>query len=1053
MTKVKLKDATKELSKDAGGVLEEATRVKRSAEGLLQTLRKLENQFIREEEQRRAQEKLEEQQKLAEQHTKAWTMLDEEEAAALQTEAHVTPAVPEKAEKVQAPVAPPAPPVVEAPAPEKAPAIEKVPVIEKAPVVEAKPVEAPKAAAKPVEAPKAAAEQAEVPVPESKATPVLATPDAAPAPDAAPVQAPAAAPAMAPAKPVPASPDAPAAPRPQAQPAARPLRPAIQPPRPMGQPVPAAQTNAPAAPVSGGAPRPPYGRPVNPVPAGQGPYGRPANPTPMGQGPYGRPANPAPAGQGPYGRPANPTPMGQGPYGRPVNPAPMGQGPYGRPVGSAPMAPGAPRPQGGFGAPRPQGGFGAPRPQGGFGAPRPQGGGFGAPRPGMGPRPGGAGGFGRPKAPELTPVVEKERVSNYDPNKKNYVRQHDPERVVKNRKQMVKENFSGYDDDVMRGGRKRGKKLSAQQLMAPIKIEKAFMTAENITVKDLTERIGKPAGDILKKLLLLGIMANINSELDFDTASLVCTEFGVELEKKLDKTAEDYLSDEDFEDTDEDLITRPPVITIMGHVDHGKTSLLDYIRNAHVTAGEAGGITQHIGAYTVELNDRQITFLDTPGHEAFTAMRARGAEATDIAVLVVAADDGVMPQTVEAINHAKAAGVPIIVAINKMDKPGADPDRVKQDLTAYELVAEEWGGETVMVPVSAVTGQGVDQLLEMILLVADVQQLRANPDRLARGVIIEAKLDKARGPVATVLVQNGTLHVGDNIVAGTASGRVRSMLNERGERVDEAGPSKPVEVSGFNEVPLAGDDMMAVGDDHLSRQVAEERREKVRAARASTNAKVTLDNLFSKIDAGKVTHLNLIIKADVQGSVEAVKQALEKLSNDEVKVRVLHSGVGAINKDDVNLANAFDAIIIGFNIRPDNSARDLAEREEIDIRLYRIIYQAIEDIEKAMKGLLAPQFKEVLLGHAEVRNVFKITGAGTIAGCYVLDGKMQRNASVRLLRDHVVVFEGKLSSLKRFKDDAKDVAAGYECGIGLEAYNDIKESDVIECFIQEEVVR
>ncbi len=1030
MTKVKLKDATKELSKDAGGVLEEATRVKRSAEGLLQTLRKLENQFIREEEQRRAQEKLEEQQKLAEQHTKAWTMPDEEEAVAPKVEAEAKPLVPEKVVQVKAPVAPPAPPVEEAPVPEKPPVIEKAPAPEKVPV----------------QAPAAAVEQVETPAPAPKAAPIPADPEAAPAPAPAPVQtpvpvqAPASAPmpAPAPARPAPAAPTA-FAPRPQAQPAQRPPRPAMQPPRPMGQPG-MGQT-----PVSGGAPRPPYGRPANPVPAGQGPYGRPANPAPMGQGPYGRPANPAPAGQGPYGRPANPVPMGQGPYGRPANPGAAGQGPYGRPAGGAPMGPGAPRPQGGYGAPRPQGGYGAPRPQGG---------GFGAPRPGMGPRPGG-GGFGRPKAPELTPSVEKERVSNYDPNKKNYVRQHDPERVVKTRKQMVKENFSGYDDDVIRGGKRAraGKKLSAQQMMAPIKIEKAFMTAETITVKDLTERIGKPAGDILKKLLLLGIMANINSELDFDTASLVCTEFGVELEKKLDKTAEDYLSDEDFEDSDEDLIMRPPVITIMGHVDHGKTSLLDYIRKTRVTAGEAGGITQHIGAYTVELDERKITFLDTPGHEAFTAMRARGAQATDIAVLVVAADDGVMPQTVEAINHAKAADVPIIVAINKMDKPGADPERVKQDLTAYELVAEEWGGETIMAPVSAITGQGVDQLLEMILLVADVQQLRANPDRLARGVIIEAKLDKSRGPVATVLVQNGTLHVGDNIVAGMASGRVRAMLNDRGERVEEAGPSTPVEVSGFNEVPLAGDDMMAVGDDHLSRQVAEERRDKVKAARISTSAKVSLDNLFSKIDAGKVTHLNLIIKADVQGSVEAVKQALEKLSNDEVKVRVLHSGVGAITRDDVNLASAFDAIIIGFNIRPDNSAREQAEREEIDIRLYRIIYQAIEDIEKAMKGLLAPQFKEVILGHAEVRNTFKITGAGTIAGCYVQDGKVQRNASVRLLRDHVVVFEGKLASLKRFKDDAKEVAAGYECGIGLEAYNDVKEGDVIECYTQEEVER
>ena len=1046
MTKVKLKDATKELSKEAGSVLEEATRVKRSAEGLLQSLRKLENQFIRDEEQRRAQEKLEEQQKLAEQHTKAWTMLDEDEAAIVQAKEEAVPPAPEKAAKEHVPAAPLASQVVEAPAMEKAPAAEKAavtdhtPNAEKAAVIEKVPaadavhaVPAAPVAQKPADILPQKAVQEEASAPAAKEVQSVKAPEALPVaaqqPDAAPAQAAPVAPAAVRPATAPA-PQAPAAQRPPLQPANRPpLRPGVQPARPMVQPVqpvPASQGAVPQGAV-GGAPRPPYGRPANPMPAGQGPYGRPANPAPAGQGPYGRPANPMPAGQGPYGRPANPAPAGQGPYGRPANGAPM--------------------------APRPMG-PGGPRPQGGFGAPRPQGTGFGAPRPGMGPRPGGAGGFGRPKAPELTPVVEKEKVSNYDPNKKNYIRQHDPERVAKTRKQMVKENFSGYDDDVIRGGkRSRNKKLSAQQMMAPIKIEKAFMTAESITVKDLTERIGKPAGDILKKLLLLGMMANINSELDYDTASLVCTEFGVELEMKLDKTAEDYLSDEDFEDAEGDLMPRPPVITIMGHVDHGKTSLLDYIRKTRVTAGEAGGITQHIGAYTVELDERKITFLDTPGHEAFTAMRARGAQATDIAVLVVAADDGVMPQTIEAINHAKAADVPIIVAINKMDKPGADPDRIKQDLTKYELVAEEWGGDTIMAPVSALTGQGVDQLLEMILLVADVQQLRANPDRLARGVIIEAKLDKARGPLATVLVQNGTLRVGDNIVAGTASGRVRAMLNDRGERVEEAGPSMPVEVSGFNEVPLAGDDMMAVDDDHLSRQVAEERRDKQKAARISNSAKVTLDNLFSKIDAGKMTNLNIIIKADVQGSVEAVKQALEKLSNDEVRVRVLHSGVGAINKDDVNLASAFDAIIIGFNIRPDNSARDQAEREEIDIRLYRIIYQAIEDIEKAMKGLLAPQFKEVTLGHAEVRNVFKITGAGTIAGCYVQDGKMQRNASVRLLRDHVVIFEGKLSSLKRFKDDAKEVATGYECGVGLESYNDIKEGDIIECFTKEEIER
>jgi len=668
---------------------------------------------------------------------------------------------------------------------------------------------------------------------------------------------------------------------------------------------------------------------------------------------------------------------------------------------------------------------------------------------------GGRGGMGRMKAPELTPVIEKERVSNYDPNKKNYVRQHDPERQAKSRKQLAKETFNGYDDEVIRGGRKaRSKKQpSVQQMMAPIKIEKAYMTAETITVKDLTERIGKPAGEILKKLLLLGIMANINSELDFDTASLVCSEFEVELEMKLEKTAEDYLSEENVEDTEESLQERPPVITIMGHVDHGKTSLLDYIRSTRVTAGEAGGITQHIGAYTVEVDDRKITFLDTPGHEAFTAMRARGTQATDIAVLVVAADDGVMPQTVESINHAKAAGVPVIVAINKMDKPTADPDRVKTELTKYELVCEDWGGDTIMVPVSALTGEGVDNLLEMILLQADVLQLRANPDRLARGVIIEAKLDKARGPLATVLVQNGTLKVGDNIVAGMASGRVRAMINDRGERVTVAGPATPVEIAGFNEVPSAGDEMMAVGDDHLSRQVAQERKDKLKAARVAASSKVSLDNLFSQIDQGKIVNLNVIIKADVQGSVEAVKQALEKLSNDEVKVRVLHSAAGAITKDDVNLANAFNAIIIGFNIRPDASAREAAERDHIDIRLYRVIYQAIEDMEKAMKGLLAPEYKEVLLGHAEIRNVFKITGAGTIAGSYVQDGKMQRNAQVRLLRDNVVVFEGKLSSLKRFKDDAKEVAAGYECGMSLDGYNDIKEGDVIECFVMEEIPR
>ncbi|MDO5144568.1 MAG: translation initiation factor IF-2, partial [bacterium] len=493
--------------------------------------------------------------------------------------------------------------------------------------------------------------------------------------------------------------------------------------------------------------------------------------------------------------------------------------------------------------------------------------------------------------------------------------------------------------------------------------------------------------------------------------------------------------------------------TIMGHVDHGKTSLLDYIRNSRVTAGEAGGITQHIGAYTVDVDGRQITFLDTPGHEAFTAMRARGAQATDVAVLVVAADDSVMPQTVEAINHAKAAEVPIIVAINKMDKPAADPERVKTDLMRYELVPEEYGGDVPMVPVSALTGAGVDELLEMILLQADVLELKANPNRLGRGVIIEAKLDKDRGPLATVLLQNGTLHVGDNIVAGLASGRVRAMINDRGERVKSAGPAMPVEIMGFDEVPSAGDEMIAVGDDHLSRQVADERREKLRASREATMAKVSMENLFSTMEAGKVTTLNLIIKADVQGSVEAVKQAMEKLSSDEVKVRVLHSGAGAINQGDVSLASAFNAIIIGFNIRPDASAREAAAKEKVDVRLYTVIYKAIEDMEKAMKGLLEPEYREVLLGHAEVRNVFKITGAGIIAGCYVQDGRVQRNAQVRLLRDNVVVFEGKLSSLRHLKEDVKEMKEGFECGMSLEGHNDIKIGDIVECFVMEEIPR
>ena len=775
----------------------------------------------------------------------------------------------------------------------------------------------------------------------------------------------------------------------------------------------------------------PYGRPAGSQQ--QGPYGRPAGN--MQQGSYGRPAGNQqqsgfgrPAGvsqQGSYGRPSV---SQQGGYSRPAGS--QQQGPYGRPAGSTQ-----------------QGGYS--RPANGNNA-------AGASRSQNGPR---SQGSGRSKsvAPELLPPMEKERVSNYDPNKKNYVRQHDPEHVTRNKKQQSKQNsrFNGYDDEPIRGGKRaRSKKPSVQQMMAPIKIETAYMAGDSITVRDLTEKIGKPAGEIIKKLFMLGNMATINSEIDFDTAQLVCSDFDITLEKKQEQTAEAALVAEDFTDEEENLEPRPPVVTIMGHVDHGKTSLLDYIRKSRVTAGEAGGITQHIGAYMVTMEDgRQITFLDTPGHEAFTAMRARGAQATDIAVLVVAADDSVMPQTVESINHAKAAEVPVIVAINKMDKPDANPERVKQDLTQYGLVCEDWGGETICVPVSALTGQGVDELLEMILLQADMLQLRANPNRLGRGIIVEAKLDKSRGPLATVLLQNGTLRVGDTIIAGMASGKVRALISDRGERVQSAGPGMPVEIMGFDDVPSAGDEMIAVGDDRLGRQVADERREKLRASREATMSKMSMENLFSSIEAGKITTLNLIIKADVQGSVEAVKQAMEKLSNDEVKIRVLHSAAGAITKDDVNLASAFNAIIIGFNIRPDASARDAAEKEKVDVRLYTVIYKAIEDMELAMKGMLEPEYKEVILGHAEVRNVFRITGAGIIAGCYVTDGKVQRNAGVRLLRDNVVVHEGKLSSLRHLKDDVKEMAAGYECGMSLEGHNDIKEGDVVECFVMEEIPR
>lgn len=547
----------------------------------------------------------------------------------------------------------------------------------------------------------------------------------------------------------------------------------------------------------------------------------------------------------------------------------------------------------------------------------------------------------------------------------------------------------------------------------------------------------------------LGVMASINEVVDFDTAALVAEELGAKVEKEVHVTIEERLIETD-EDPEESLQERCPVVVVMGHVDHGKTSILDRIRNAHVTDTEAGGITQHIGAYQVEYQGKKITFLDTPGHEAFTAMRARGANVTDIAILVVAADDGIMPQTIESINHAKAAGVSIIVAINKMDKEGADPDRVKQQLTEQSLVVEEWGGDVIAVPVSAKTGMGIDELLENILLVAEVKELKANPDRLARGTVVEARLDKGKGPVATLLVQNGTLKSGDVIIAGTSVGRIRTMTNDKGRSIKEAGPSTPVEITGLGEVPSAGDVFNAVADEKLARELVEQRKHEAKEELFQHHQKVTLDNLFSQIAEGEMKELPIIVKADVQGSVEAVKQSLEKLSNDEVRVKVIHGGVGAVSESDVMLANASNAIIVGFNVRPDPVAKQNAEQSGVDIRLYRIIYDAIEEITDAMKGMLAPKYREVETARIEVRQVYKISNVGTVAGSYVLDGKVGRNNEIRVVRDGIVIAEDKMSSLKRFKDDAKEVAAGFECGITLEKFTDIKEGDIFEAFYMEE---
>ena len=626
-----------------------------------------------------------------------------------------------------------------------------------------------------------------------------------------------------------------------------------------------------------------------------------------------------------------------------------------------------------------------------------------------------------------------------------------------NQMQGGKQKFQGRNQ--RRGGGFQGSKRrqEEQEKMRRLQAEIAkkhplvVKIPDEIGVGELASRMKKTGAEVVKCLIKNGVMASLSDIIDFDTASIIAEELGCKVEKEVIVTIEEKLIDT-AEDKAEDLEPRAPVVVVMGHVDHGKTSLLDYIRNANVVSGEAGGITQHIGAYQVQVKGQPITFLDTPGHEAFTAMRARGAMVTDIAILVVAADDGIMPQTVESINHAKAAGIPIIVAINKMDKPEANPERIKEQLTAYELVPEEWGGETVICPISAKTGQGIQELLEMVILTAEMKELKANPNRTAHGAVIEAKLDKGRGPVATLLVQNGTLHQGDVIIAGTAVGRVRAMTNAQGERVEAAGPSVPVEIIGMGEVPGAGDDFHAVADERMARELVEQRKHEQKMAASGPVGKVSLEDLFSQIKQGEMKDLNIIVKADVQGSAEAVKASLEKLSNEEVRVRVIHCAVGAVSESDVMLAATSNAIIVGFNVRPDNNAKDIAARDHVDMRMYRVIYDCINEIETAMKGMLAPKFKEVELGQAEVRNVFRITGVGMVAGCYVTNGKMQRNAQMRLLRDNIVIYDGAIASLQRFKDSVKEVAAGYECGITFEKFQDIKEGDVIEAFLMEQIL-
>ncbi|WP_058303975.1 translation initiation factor IF-2 [Gorillibacterium timonense] len=820
--------------------------------------------------------------------------------------------------------------------------------------------------------------------------------------------------------------------------------------------------------ASSGSERPQGDQPTrNERPQGQGGYNRDGQGSrPQGQGSYNRDGQGSrPQGQGGYNRDGQGSrPQGQGGYNRDGQGSrPQGQGGYNRDgQGSRPQGQGGYNRDGQGSRPQGQGGFNRSGGQGGQGGrPQGQGGGYGQRPAASAPAPAAT----TANRPEPRRLKEKEKektpARNHDasgrPNRNAFVPGVDEMDVKANEGVASKRQKTGkrYDDRAGGNRNNRGRGRNQAPMVRKEKVDntpKKIIVRGAMTVGEMAKLLHKDLSEVIKKLLLMGTMATINQELDLDTIQLLATEFGVEVELKIAVDEDNFEAIEEVDD-EANLQERPPVVTIMGHVDHGKTTLLDAIRESSVTEGEAGGITQHIGAYQVEVNGRKITFLDTPGHEAFTLMRARGAQVTDITILVVAADDGVMPQTVEAINHAKAAGVPIIVAVNKIDKPGANPDKIKQELTEYELVPEEWGGDTIFVNISAKQRTNLEELLEMILLVSEVKELKANPDKRARGTVIEAELDKGKGPVVRVLIQNGTLKVGDSFIAGVCFGRVRAMVNDKGKKLKEAGPSTPVEITGLTEVPHAGDPFLAYEDERKARDIAERRAITLRQSEMGANVRVTLDDLYKHIQEGEIKDLFVIIKADVQGSAEALRSSLEKIDVQGARVKIIHTGVGAITESDVSLASASNAIIIGFNVRPEPQAKLAADQEKVDLRLHRIIYNVIEEIEQAMKGMLDPIFKESVIGHAEVRNVFKVSKVGSIAGCMVTQGKISRSAEARLIRNGIVVYEGKIDSLKRFKDDAKDVAQGYECGITLEKYNDIKEGDVIEAFVMETVER